>query len=353
MLFLKHMDNSADMQAGVDCIRLDTRNWDIAKDDIAEVCRAFRLGNIKRYEKEPNIAVSHSNFFVFLATTRGAYAIKLYPANEEKALTAELILNRLLIKNKFPTPAMHLTIDRSAFLRLNQHRAACFDFINGEPVYRHRLDNETILQINERILQLKEILSRSVLPTRLLQTTSFPGRITSLLQTARQIAPFDGHELIDRSLILAHELFAGNPHLFERKPLHNIISLANLFRYRNKIYILDRSHIKADYELSDLASLVISCLFLSVPRTAIRSLIKKYLMVHKTEQNKSLVLTACLQLGLTQEYLKTVRRYQNISTAAKLSKLDRSYRSRLNQRIKLIRDILKEFQSNTKPPFYP
>ncbi len=347
------MNNSADIQAGVDSIRLDTRNWDISKEDIERICRAFRLGKIKRYEKEPNIAVSHSNFFFLLATTRGTYAIKLYPANEEKALTAELILNRLLIKNNFPTPAMHLTSDRSAFLRLNHHLAACFDFINGKPVYRHRLDTETILRINERILLLKKILDRLVLPNRLLQTENFPARITSLIKTARQTAPFDDQALIERSLLLAHDIFTRNPHLFVRTNLHNNISLTNLFRYRNDIYVLDLSHIKNDYELIDLGSLVISCLFLNETKKNIKLFIISYFTVHKTSRKKLSVLTSCLQLGLANEYLKTVRRYQNIKVASKPSRLDRSYRYQLRKRIKLIRDILNKFQSNTGPSFYP
>lgn len=334
-------DCPPDLFAGIDNLSLDTRSFDPSQDDIEHICRFFSIGKLQHYEKEKGIAVSHSNFFVFVVTTNGQYALKFYSTDAVKMITIEYAVNRFLIDHHFPTPIMYAGHDGQPLLASNGRLAACFAYVNGLPAWQQIKRRNTISQINTAMLSLKNILSVTKGRIPFLKQENFVATVNTLSHASREIAPYDKKEIIDASLKDACQLYQQRQPLFARQGLHNNASLTNFLINKETVYTLDLSHIREDYALSDLASLVISCLFLEIPTTTIKTIVKDYVTRHKMESEHLLVLNTLVTIGLIREYLKNVRREKSVDLAIYSSDIVHTYRSYLSARKESIAAVLK------------
>lgn len=331
-----------DLFAGIDNISLDKRNFDPSQDDIELICRFFSLGKIKYYKKEKDTVVSHSNFFVFIETSHGQYALKFYPKDAAKTTAIEYAVNRFLIAHHFPTPIMCAGHNDQPFFTSNDRLATCFSYINGCQAWQQIKQRNTISQINATMLSLKNILSITQGHIPFFKQESFVTAVDTLIYASRATAPYDKREIIDASLKNACQSYQKNQPLFTRQWLHNNSSLTNFLVSKETIYLLDLSHIREDYILSDLASLVISCIFLEIPTKTIKAIVKDYIIQHEMKSEHLLILDALVKIGLTKEYLKNVQREKSIDCTAYPLDIINIYMFHLSARKELITSVLKK-----------
>lgn len=335
-------DSPTDLFAGIDNLSLDKRNFDPSQDDIEHICRFFSLRKLQRYEKEQGTIISHSNFFVFIVTARGQYALKFYSKDAAKTIAIEYAVNRFLVDHHFPTPVMYAGHDGQPFFTSNDQLATCFSYINGRQAWQQIKQRNTISQINTTMLSLKNILSTTQERIPFLKQESFVATVNTLSHASREMAPYDKKKSIDVSLKDACQSYQQHQPLFTRQWLHNNASLTNLLVDKKTVYTLDLSHVREDYALSDLASLVISCLLLEIPITTIQTIVKDYVIQHKMESEHLLVLAALVKIGLIKEYLKNVRREKSIDLTTYPPDIVNTYMFHLSARKEFITAVLKE-----------
>jgi Ser/Thr protein kinase RdoA (MazF antagonist) len=328
--------------AGIDSLSLDTRNFNPSQNDIKQICRFFRLGQPQHYQKEKGITVSHSNFFVFVATTHGQYALKFYPADAAKTIATEYAVNRFLISRDFPTPAMYTGDNGRPSFASNDRLATCFSYIDGAQAWQHIKEQNTIHQINAAMLTLKNILSTAKERIPLSKQESFTATVNAAVRTSRTAASYDQKKMVEASLQDACRIFQDHKPLFKRHRLHNNATLTNFLVKDKTIYILDLSHIREDYILSDLAAMVISCLFLDTPRTIIKTIVGNYFTQHKIKKDHMMVLSTLVKIGLIKEYLKNVQREQSMDFLTCPPDTAKAYLFHLKARKKLITEVLKK-----------
>jgi len=341
--------------AGVDNLLLDNRKFDPSRDDIENICRFFSIGKLLHYEKEKGINVSHSNFFVFVVTSHGEYALKFYPKYAAQIITIEFALNRILAIHHFQTPNMYTCHGAQPFFTSNDLLATCYSYINGVPACHHIKQRNTIRQINAAMLSLKNILSTTKGHLPFLKQASqgpyagmFLTTINNLVQESRLIAPYDPKKVIDTTLQDACQTYQRHQLLFTRQWLHNNANLTNFLIYKKTIYTLDLSHVQEDYVLSDLASLVISCLFLDITKTTIKAIVKDYFTQHKIKSEHFLVLNTLVKIGLIKEYLKIIRREKSIELPTYPPDLVRTYLFHSSARKKSITALLKKMVDSAR-----
>lgn len=335
-------DSPPDLFAGIDNLSLDKRNFDPSQDDIEHICRFFSIGKLQHYEKEKGIAVSHTNFFVFVVTARGQYALKFYPMYAVKMIAIEYAVNRFLIAHHFPTPIMYAGHDGQPSLTSNGRLATCFSYINGQQAWQQIKQRNTLIQINTAMLSLKNILSVTKGRIPFLKQERLATSINTLAKVSRAITPYNQKKIIEAPLRDACRTYQSHQRLFTRQWLHNNASLTNFLIDKETVYTLDLSHVREDYALSDLASLVISCLFLKMPTTTIKTIVKDYVTQHKMESEHLLVLNTLVTIGLIREYLKNVRREKSVDLATYSPNLVRTYRSYLSARKESIAAVLRK-----------
>ncbi len=328
--------------AGVDNLSLDNRKFDPSRNDIERICRFFAIGKLRHYEKEKDIIVSHSNFFIFAATTHGQYALKFYPPDAAKTIAIEYAINRLLINHHFPTPVMHAGHGGQPFFASNDRLATCYSYINGLPAWQRIKQRNTICQINAAMLSLKNVLSINMGRIPFEKQESLVTTTKVLAQKSHALAPYDQKETIDATLQNACRTYQLHQLLFTRQLLHNNINLTNILIHKETVYVLDLSHIREDYALSDLASLVISCLFFNIPVTTIKTIAKNYLAQHRIETKHSLILNTLVKIGLIREYIKNIQREKSIGLVPYPPDLVRTYTTYLSKRKKSITAVLKK-----------
>jgi len=328
--------------AGIDSLSLDKRNFDPSRDDIKGICRFFAIGKLQHFEKEKDIIVSHSNFFVFAATTQGAYALKFYPRNQSKIIAKEYVLTRILTNHHFPTPVMNAGLDGQPFIISNDLLVTCYSYIKGIPAWQNIKHIKTIRQINAAMLLLKNILSTTKRRIPFQKQERLTTAVNGLVQKSRSMAPYIHKKIIDASLRDACRIYQGHQPQFTRQWLHNNANLTNFLINQKTVYTLDLSHIKEDYILSDLASLVISCLFFDISKTSIKTIVKDYFKQHKIEPDYIPVLTALIKIGLVREYLKNIQREKSVELSAHSPDLVRTYISHLAIRKESIIAVLKK-----------
>lgn len=327
--------------AGIDNLSLDKRKFDPSRDDIRRICRFFSIGQLQHYKKERNIIVSHSNFFVFVATTHGQYALKFYPPDAAKTIAIEYALNRVLTGQHFPTPAMYTGQGGQPFFPSNDRLAACYYYIDGSEAWQDIKQRGTIHKINTAMLSLKNILSVNTGRIPLPKQDSFLTTTKALAQASGLMAPYDQKETIEASLKNACRTYQDHRRLFTRRWLHNNANLNNFLLYKKTVYTLDLSHIREDYILSDLASLIISCIFFDIPSTTVKTIVKNYFTRHKLEPKHSLVLNSLIKIGLIGEYLKNIQREKSVELSAYPPNLVRTYKTHLEKRKKTITAALQ------------
>jgi len=327
--------------AGIDDMSLDTRPFAPSGEDIQSICRFFSIGKLRHYEKEKGISVSHSNFFVFAATTQGQYALKFYPLNANKTVTVEYAINRLLTKQHFPTPAMYAGLNGQPFLASNDRLATCYSYIEGLEAWKVIKQRDTIGAINTALLSLKNILSLNAGRIPFLKQKNLITTAKDLAQAFKRTAPYDQKDTIEAALKEACLTYQQHQQLFTRQCLFNNANLNNFLINKKIVYTLDLSHIREDYILSDLSSMVISCLFFNVPAAGIKLIIKDHFTRHKIKPEQSLVLNTLVKIGLVQEYLKNIQREKSIKFSSYPSNLENTYLTHLSQRKKSITAALQ------------
>lgn len=335
-------DKPTDLFAGTDNLSLDKRKFEPSQEEIERVCNFFSIGKLKYFEKEKDIIVSHSNFFIFVATTHGQFALKFYPTDAVKTIAIEYAINRFLISHYFPTPIMYTGQGAKPSYVSNDRLATCFSYINGAQVWQQIKKRNTIYQINAIIVSLKNILLLTKGRIPFLKHESFTKTITTLVQTSQTISDYDQKMLIETSLQNACQTYKSYQKLFTRQWLHNNTTLTNFLIDKNTVYTLDLSHIREDYILSDLASLIISCLFLNIPSATIKTIIKDYFYQHKMADNFLPVLNTLITVGLIKEYLKNIQRERTIEISTYPQDIVRQYICQLSKHKKTIIAALKK-----------
>ena len=335
----------AGLFAGIDNRSLDQRKFDPSQDDIQRICRFFSIGKLQHYEKEKGIVVSHSNFFVFVATTHGQYALKFYPPDAAKPIAIEYAINRILAHHHFLTPLMHAGHGGRPFFTSNDRLAACYSYIDGSPAWQHIKEQSAFSKINTAMLSLKNILSTATGRIPLEKQKSLLSNTATLAQASRLAAPYDQKEMIDSALQEALRTYQRHQPLFTRQRLHNNASLTNFLIYKKTVYTLDLSHIKEDYALCDLASLVISCLFFDLPAKTIKTIVENYFTRHKIEMKYSLALDTLVKIGLIGEYLKNIQYEKSVGLSTYPPDLVRTYITHLSKRKKSIIAVLKKMDT--------
>lgn len=332
---------STNFFAGIDHLSLDKRTFTPSPKDIERLCRFFSIGKLKHYQKERDIVVSHSNFFVFVETDRGQYAVKYYPKYAAKIITIEHAVNRFLIGHHFPTPIMYADRDRKPFLASNNRLATCFSYIDGQQAWQQIKQRNIMIQINTTMFSLKKILAMTQGHIRFIKQKNLATTINALAKESRALSPYSQKKLISASLKNAYRTYQRYPSLFTRQLIHNNASLTNFLISKETVYTLDLSHIWEDYAFSDLASLIVSCLFLKIPKKTVKALLKDYFVQHKMSQEHTPALTTLVQVKLIEEYLKNVCRGKAVDFSAYPADLVYAYRSQLLARMQSIAASLR------------
>lgn len=335
--------SSSQLFGGIDHISLDTRTFDPSQVDIESICRFFSLGKLKIFQKEKNITLSHSNFFVFASTTRGNYALKFYPASSSKDILHEYALNRYLGLHGFPTPAMLTSSDGKTSVPFCGSLAVCFEYINGQQAWQHIHKKTVQDQINGLMRQLKTVLLPLAGSKFISPQDSFAAQIKNLIQTASQLTPFYNERNIRKEINHIAQEFAAHKKLFVRQILHNNATLTNFMISKGKVFLLDLSHIKEDYLLSDMTALVLSCRFLRIPPKITKTMIGEYFLAHGLKKPHQTVLNTQMRLSIIREYLKNTSREKNLSKARALTtgQVER-YKLYLSQRTKHLVQLLRQ-----------
>lgn len=328
--------------AGVDDLSLDQRKFDPSPLDIERICRFFGLGKLRHFEKEKNIVVSHSNFFAFVRTNQGGYALKFYPPQAARGISVEYALNRLLTGHRFATPLMHAGKDGRAWVCGCGRLAACYSYIDAAPAWQKIGQKKTIRAINASMLLLKRILSAAGESLPVQKQKTFGAQTHDLLRLSRDLRPYDQQETIEACLLAACRAYQRHEGLFVRRRLHNNAGLTNFLVDRKTVYTLDLGHVREDYAISDLAGMVISCVFFDTPPQTIRAIIEDYFAQHQMTQDSSAALAVLVQTGLIKEYLKNIQREKTLGSSLYPPGLLEAYRSLLAERKKSIRTVLKK-----------
>ena len=334
--------NPSSLIAGADNLILDKRKFNPSRHEIKEICRFFNIGELQYYEKEKNIVVSHANFFVFVKTSHGPFALKFHPKDATKTLVSEYAINRILIDHHFLTPLMCRGKSGQPFFKSNDRLSTCYPYIDGSFVWRSIKNRGTFSQINAAMLSLKNILSASPKRLAFLKQKRLPSALSTLIHESRIMPSYDQKDTIEASLLDACRKFQDHQILFSRQWLHSNASLTNFLILNKKVYTLDLSHVQEDYCLSDLASLVISCLFFDISTATIMAIIKDHFNQHGFKPKHFIVLDALIKIGLVREYLKNIRREESLKATPSPSQLARSYLSQLKARKGSIAAILKK-----------
>ena len=332
------------LYAGIDHLSLDTRIFNPTPTDIEHICQFFGLGRLKKFENEKGVVISHSNFFVYAETTQGQYALKFYPADATKMIVMEYAINRLLIGQAFATPAMYTGQNSKPFFTCQNRLATCFSYIEGLQAWQLIKKRNTVLQLNTVMLNLKKILSKSKDRIVLNQQESLTKQIHAAAQSSRAAIDYDQKELIETYLRDMYRAYQEYQPLFKRQWLHNNSTLTNFIIQEKTIYTLDLSHIREDYILSDLAALVISCLFLEISPNVIKPIIETYFKLHKIKPDCVFVLATLIQTGLIKEFLKNINREKNIHGFTHQADVKATYLYHLKARNKLITKFLMKLK---------
>jgi len=334
--------------AGIDDLSLDNRTFDVSREEIQRICRFFSMGELDHFEKEKGTVISHSNHFVYAATDQGQFALKFYPAKAARSIMMEYAQNRFLRARHFQTALMYAGHQGQASVPSNGRCASCYSFIDGVPVWKRINQLNTIQQVNASLLSLKEILSSGKDRIPCQEQESLPKTINTLIKISRQNSPYDQETMINASLKDAFQSYQQHQRSFKRQRLHNNANLTNFLIQKNKAYCLDLSHIREDYDLADLASLIISCLFFEIASSTIKKITDNYFTQDKTGPKDLLVLNTLIKAGLIREYLKNIQRENSVEFASPAPGLRKIYLSQLAKRKRTISDELKKNKDNRK-----
>jgi hypothetical protein len=275
--------------------------FDPSPDDLRRICRFFSIGELEHFKKDKDLIIPHRNPFIFATTTQGPFAIKFYPVTAARTIAAEYALNRILIDRRFPTPAMHPGTGGRPFLAVNGRLAACFTYIKGPQAWQHIQRSGTIHQINAALLCLKNILSTARGNVAVGKCKGLAAAIkNALAENAHAQGP--EQKKIESYLLNAFQTYQRHRRSFTRQKLHTHANLCNFLIHKKTVYLLDLEHIREDYVLADLASLVMTSLLLGVPAPKIKAIVKDYFTQHKIKTDFVYVLDTLLKVRLVEDY---------------------------------------------------
>jgi Ser/Thr protein kinase RdoA (MazF antagonist) len=278
-----------------------SQKFEPAPDDIKRACRFFGIGPIRREEKEKEIRFPHANVMVLVTTDLGRYVIKFFSPNDARKIAFEYAVNRILAARRFPTPLMHAGTGGRPFMDAGGRLAACYSYIDGCSAWKVIRQKNTICRINMALLSLKNILSSAKIGLSWPRNESLGAMINLLTRYARAGVPFEGKKIIEKSLLKACRTYQRHRRLFSRQRLHSDANLTNFLICDESAYVLDLEHVREDYALSDLSSLLVSCI-LSLPPAAIKAMVKDYFNRHELSSEYSSVLDTLVTLGLVREF---------------------------------------------------
>ena len=331
------------LPAGINHITFDQAMFDLFESDITDICRFFLIGKLRSYEKEKDSILSHNNLFVHVVTNRGQFAVKCYVKGTAKKIAIEYALNRILLNHRFPTPAMHAGPNGRPFCTVNGRLTACFSFIKGQTALQRIKKHNTIHQINAAMLKLNNILSaiggRIAFVKHEALTTTINKTLT---ENSRAPLPSGQKKIIAAYLLDVCRTYQHHQPLFIRQWLHNHANLCNFLIDKKNVYVIDLEHIKEDYILSDLANLTVTSLFMEIPRTTVKVMVKDYLIQHKRKPEHIIVLNALVKLGLIKEYLKAVWLEQSKDFSRCPPDMAKTYLVHLKTRKEFIAGVLKK-----------
>jgi Ser/Thr protein kinase RdoA (MazF antagonist) len=331
--------------AGIANLSSNIKLFDLSRDDIEHICRFFGLGDLRGYEKEKGVTVSHYNAVVFIATTKGQYILKFYPPNSAKSIVAEYILNHILLHHHFLTPTMYAGLRGQPFCPSNNRLVACYAYINAPQAWQAIHQRNTLSKINAALLALKKILSETRVPLPCPKQKSIWGTLTVLRQDTKGLMPCDQKDLIDAYLLAACRTYHHNQQLFTRQRLHTNAHLDNFLIYKGKIYTLDLSHVQEDHILADLRDVVVSCMLIGSPAATIKTVINDYLAQHGLRQELFLVLDTLIKIELIKNYLKNIQYEKSVGLSVYPKALKRAHIPKLSQRKKFIISLLKKMNA--------
>ncbi|MBF0512261.1 MAG: hypothetical protein HQL13_08055 [Candidatus Omnitrophica bacterium] len=332
---------SAQSSTSIDEIAFDTRPFTCTRDDVKKTCSFFQIGKLQTFEIEKDVAISHTNFFVFVKTSQGAWGFKFYPRPMAKSIGLEYALNHFLVAHHFPTPLMRRGMNKHPFIATNNMLATCFAYIKGQQVWQKINQKTVITQINSNLVTFKKHLSSLPQTIPLRKAPLLTNTIHSLIKTAHNIKSFSQQKFIMSLLRKKLKQYQEHKPLYIRRYLHNNASLTNFLVDKTEVYTLDLSHVCEDYHLADLASLVISCLFFNVPQKIITTIEQDYFIQNKLKGQYACVLNTLVTIGLIQEYLKNSRREISPAPANCPKDVHRHYLKHLTERQKIIFSALK------------
>ncbi len=324
-----------------DNLYFDQRKFDPTHQEITKVCAFFGLGRLQGFEKEKNIAFSHSNFIVFAQTSKGCFALKFYPPYALQSIKTEWVINQILIRQSFPTPAMYSNPGKGPCIACHGRLAACYSYIKGQPAWQILNKRGLFPNIIGILFVLKNLLSRHAAKIPLPFSKDLALTISDLTRESKDLMPYDHQELVQSILINSLKSFRQNRGSFICQGLHNNASLSNFILNAKGLYALDLAHVQEDYRGKDLVSLCVSCLFFGLSQGAIRTIVKQYFLIHGLKPEYHTVFQTLFDVDLIKEYLKNVRREKAVD-GQQASQYIRQYRLALAQRKKSITGLWKK-----------
>lgn len=245
---------------------------------------------------------------------------------------------------------MHAGPGGLPFIKNNNHLAACYSYVNGIPAWKRIHDQKSFEQINSALLLLKNILSADKKQISFPNNESLTKKIKTLTDHSRSLFSYSQQKMIESALLEISRNYQKNQPLFSRQLLHPNANLTNFLFYKKTAYTLDLSHVRHDYILSDLSSLVISSIFFNAPKALIESLVYGYFAEHKLKNDRLIVLVSLIRTGLIHEYLKNIVREKSLETSIYPLGQRQIFLSQLSIRKKSITSALERI-NYTHPSF--
>ena len=345
--FLMYKNNA--VIGGLDASIFDTRSFKITKKQLGLFCENFNTGKFLERLKEINIPLSHSNFVIFVKTTKGKFVLKFFPKASPKDITIEYTLNRIFKENYLLTPTMYINQNNRPFSKLNGYLISCYDFIEGKTMYQEKLDSRRIEKINVTMEKLNKVLASSLDKTNLntiLVKETISEKLQSLKDLAVQLPHGKEKEYSFKEIENLCSFYLAHPDSLQKMIIHSNITLANLIHNREGIYILDLIHVRMDYQINDLANLIESALILKIPYPILNAIVHGYFYKHDFPRSKNELLFAFIRMHLLKGYLKIVTRKDSLPPAKSNLRLYRLYLSEKIKQKNLRINLLKQFSGH-------
>jgi hypothetical protein len=120
-----------------------------------------------------------------------------------------------------------------------------------------------------------------------------------------------------------------------------------------EIFLLDLSHVRIDFELNDLANLVVHCYLLNIDKKIIYQLIDAFFKINKIEKEKLKVLNIFITFHLIKNYINLIKKENKVSPYSLNHRFLEIFTSEIqkekNKIIKLIQKFAEQTLINVQP----